>query len=47
RHLAVGGGHPIILNGEVVGAICILGRNVQPDHYRCVLGLKSQGLELL
>ncbi|WP_439892810.1 GlcG/HbpS family heme-binding protein (plasmid) [Ralstonia sp. 25C] len=46
RLVAVGGGYPIILNGEVVGGIGISGGTTQQDHDACIVALKSQGFEL-
>lgn len=46
RLVAVGGGYPIILDGEVVGGIGISGGNAQQDHDACEIALKQSGFEL-
>jgi uncharacterized protein GlcG (DUF336 family) len=46
RLVAVGGGYPIVLHGEVVGGIGISGGNAQQDHDTCIAALQSQGFEL-
>jgi uncharacterized protein GlcG (DUF336 family) len=46
RLVAVGGGYPIVLNGQVIGAIGISGGTAQQDHDACEAALKGQGFEL-
>lgn len=46
RLVAVGGGYPIILDGQVVGGIGISGGNALQDQQACELALKEMGFEL-
>jgi uncharacterized protein GlcG (DUF336 family) len=46
RMVAVGGGYPIIVQGEVVGGIGISGGTAQQDHDACEIALKHLGFEL-
>lgn len=46
RMVAVGGGYPVVLNGEVIGGIGISGGNAQQDHDACEVALKQLGFEL-
>lgn len=45
RLMAVGGGVPIVLAGQVVGAIGISGGNAQQDHDAAVAALQVRGFE--
>ena len=44
RVMAVGGGVPIVIDGQVVGAIGISGGNAQQDHDAAVAALKAVGM---
>ncbi len=46
RMVAVGGGYPILVNGQVVGGIGISGGNAQQDHDLCEQALRQMGFEL-
>jgi uncharacterized protein GlcG (DUF336 family) len=46
RMVAVGGGYPILLNGQVVGGIGISGGNALQDQQACESALKQLGFDL-
>ncbi|MEO5794368.1 MAG: heme-binding protein [Rhodoferax sp.] len=47
RLVSVGGGYPVILNGQVVGGIGISGGNALQDQQACEAALKAMGFELV
>ena len=47
RLVGVGGGYPIIANGQVVGGIGISGGNALQDQQAAEVALKALGCELL
>lgn len=46
RMVAVGGGYPIVLNGQLVGAIGISGGNALQDQQACEIALKENGFDV-
>lgn len=46
RMVAVGGGYPILLDGQVVGGIGISGGNALQDQQACEVALKALGFDL-
>ena len=46
RMVAVGGGYPIMENGQLIGGIGISGGNYQQDQDACVAALTKLGFEL-
>lgn len=46
RLVAVGGGYPIRISGQVVGGLGISGGNVLQDQQACEIALKTTGFDL-
>jgi uncharacterized protein GlcG (DUF336 family) len=47
RLVAVGGGYPVLMDGQVVGGLGISGGNALQDQQACEIALKATGFDLL